>query len=71
MAITGVPSGEYAMKVYHAGYKVNDPYDTYLELGKPQQLTERQVEYIKKLNNGSPVLKEIIKITGGLKYDRL
>ena len=28
----------------------------------PKQLTKQQVEIIKKLNDGSPVLKEIIEV---------
>ena len=48
--------------MYKVGYHVNDPYSTYFELSRPKQLTKQQVDHIKKLNDGSPVSKEIIKV---------
>jgi xylan 1,4-beta-xylosidase len=44
---------------------VNDAYTTYLEMGKPGQLTRQQVEEIKKINDGSPVSTEIVKVQAG------
>ena len=41
---------------------MNDPYSTYLTLNKPKQLTKKQVEQIKKLNDGSPVSHEMVKV---------
>jgi len=60
--ITGIPAGNYLFEIYQTGYRVNDPYASYLDLNKPGQLTREQAYGIKKLNDGSPVLKEIIKI---------
>jgi len=60
--ISGIPEGSYALEIYQVGYRVNDPYSTYLTLNKPKQLTKKQVEQIKKLNDGSPVSHEIVKI---------
>ncbi len=60
--ITGVPDGNYALEVYKVGYRSNDAYTSYIDLGRPQQLTKQQVEQIKKQNDGSPVAKEIITI---------
>jgi xylan 1,4-beta-xylosidase len=61
--IAGVPEGSYFFEIYKVGYRVNDPYSTYLKMNKPKQLTKQQVDNIKKLNDGSPVSKEPIKIT--------
>lgn len=63
LEINGVPEGNYQLEIYKVGYKTNDPYTTYLTLDKPNQLTKAQVEYIKKQNDGSPVLKETVKVT--------
>ena len=60
--ISGIPEGNYLLEEYKIGYHVNDPYSTYFEMGRPRQLTKQQVDIIKKLNNGSPILKEIIKV---------
>ena len=54
--------GNYALEVYKVGYRRNDAYTSYYDLGRPNQLTGKQVEMIKKINNGAPVSSEIIKI---------
>jgi len=59
---TGVPEGNYSLEVYKVGYRCNDAYSTYFDLGRPRQLTKLQVGQIKKLNNGSPISGEIVKI---------
>jgi xylan 1,4-beta-xylosidase len=48
------------LETYKVGYRVNDPYTTYFDMGKPNQLTKEQVKKIKELNNGSAVLSEKI-----------
>jgi xylan 1,4-beta-xylosidase len=60
--ITGVPDGNYSLEIYKVGYRCNDAYTTYYDLGRPNQLTKQQVEQIKKINNGAPVTTEIIKV---------
>jgi xylan 1,4-beta-xylosidase len=60
--MTGIPKGAYTLEIYKVGYHVNDPYSTYLAMDKPKQLTKQQVDQIKKLNDGSPVSSETIKV---------
>jgi xylan 1,4-beta-xylosidase len=62
VSISGVPKGKYELEVYKVGYRSNDAYSTYFDMGRPGQLTKQQVEEIKRLNNGSPVSKETIKV---------
>jgi xylan 1,4-beta-xylosidase len=62
VTITGIPEGSYTLEIYKVGYHANDPYSSYLAMKKPTQLTKQQVEQIKKLNDGSPVSTEIVKI---------
>jgi hypothetical protein len=56
--------------LYKVGYRTNDAYTTYLDMGKPAQLTKQQVEQIKKLNDGSPVSKEIVKVKAGITFTK-
>ncbi|MCF8357911.1 MAG: hypothetical protein K9H26_04080 [Prolixibacteraceae bacterium] len=60
--ISGVPAGNYSLEVYKTGYRCNDAYTAYYDLGRPNQLTQIQVEQIKKLNNGAPISGEIVKV---------
>jgi xylan 1,4-beta-xylosidase len=66
--IEDVPEGNYSLEVYKVGYRCNDAYTSYYDLGRPNQLTKLQVEQIKKINNGSPVSAEIVKINAGMPF---
>jgi xylan 1,4-beta-xylosidase len=55
-------AGKYELKVYQTGYKINDPYTTYLDMGSPSQLTKQQVQTIKQKNNGAPVMQKTIVV---------
>ena len=68
--ISNIPEGSYSLEVYKTGYRCNDSYSTYLSMGKPLQLTGTQVEKIKKINDGSPVSKEIIRIEAGTTFSK-
>jgi xylan 1,4-beta-xylosidase len=60
---TNVPEGEYQLKITMVGYRNNDAYATYMQLGSPNQLTQNQVNVIKELNSGVPSVNEIIRIS--------
>ena len=68
--IANIPGGNYAVEIYKVGYHSNDAYSTYLSMGKPQQLTKQQVAQIKKQNDGSPFLKEIITVKDNATYTK-
>ncbi|MBN1998393.1 glycoside hydrolase [candidate division KSB1 bacterium] len=63
--ISEIPAGKYEVKIYKVGYRVNDPYTTYFDMGRPGQLTKEQVRKIKELNNGSAVSSEEINVENG------
>jgi xylan 1,4-beta-xylosidase len=63
-----VPEGRYAMEAYRVGYRSNDAHSTYISLGRPPQLSKRQVAEIKKQNDGSPFLKEVVHIQAGKSF---
>ena len=68
--ISNIPAGTYSFEVYKTGYRCNDAYTSYYDLGRPSQLTKNQVEQIKKLNDGSPISKEIITIKAGTPFSK-
>ncbi len=68
--IAGVPEGNYSLEVYKVGYRSNDAHTSYVDLGRPSQLSRQQVEQIKKLNDGSPVSSETVKIKAGSTFSR-
>jgi xylan 1,4-beta-xylosidase len=68
VGISGIPEGEYALEIFQVGYRVNDPYSTYLAMGKPAQMTRHQVDRIKKINDGSPVSRALITVPADGRY---
>ena len=68
--VENVPAGMYALELYKVGYKCNDAYATYLSLGRPAQLSSQQVSAIKNLNDGAPILKEIVEIKNGIPFSK-
>jgi len=68
ISISKVPAGIYSLEVYKVGYRCNDAYTSYYDLGRPKKLTRLQVEQIKKQNDGSPVEKEIVKVKEAISF---
>ncbi len=60
--VNNIPEGNYQLEIYKVGYKHNDPYTLYYQLGCPEQLTKRQVEFLKSNSTGLPDIKDLIKI---------
>jgi xylan 1,4-beta-xylosidase len=60
--LSNLPKGKYTMEVYKVGYRVNDAYATYRDLGAPNQLTKAQVAEIKSKNSGTPIESRSVKI---------
>jgi xylan 1,4-beta-xylosidase len=60
LRISGLKSGRYAATLYKVGYRVNDAYATYCDLGSPSQLTRAQVAFIKDKNDGSPLDRKVV-----------
>jgi xylan 1,4-beta-xylosidase len=68
--ISGIPEGSYKFEIYKTGYRTNDPYTEYFDMKRPSQLTKRQVEEIKRHNDGSPVSAGIVKINAEGKFEK-
>ncbi|HEY4788609.1 MAG TPA: glycoside hydrolase [Bacteroidales bacterium] len=68
--ISNVPEGNYSLEIYKVGYRCNDAYSAYLSMGRPTQLNKIQVEQIKKLNDGSPISKDIIMVKAGIPFTK-
>ena len=60
--LSGITAGTYQLEIYRIGYRQNDPYTAYYQLGKPSQLTRNQVEFLNSKSDGRPAVSELIKI---------
>ena len=68
--INDIPEGKYLLEICQTGYRVNDPYSSYLDLGSPHQLSVQQTKAIQQLNDGSPTEKQIVIIAPDKKFER-
>lgn len=63
LQIDSLKPGRYQASIYRVGYRINDPYSEYLDLGRPNKLTRDQAAKIKERCNGSPVKVETVTIS--------
>ncbi len=68
--LSHLPKGKYNVETYKVGYRVNDAYDTYRDLGSPAQLTQSQVAEIKSKNSGAPLEVRTVKIGRDGKFEQ-
>ena len=62
LSLSNLAKGKYTLELYKVGYRVNDAYATYKDLGSPNQLTKAQTAEIKAKNSGAPVETRVVKI---------
>lgn len=59
LALTGMKPGTYAMQVYRTGFKANDAYTRYLELGQPKRLDAAKVAQLHALTADRPETRQV------------
>ena len=70
LSLSHLARGKYTLELYKVGYRVNDAYATYRDLGAPDQLTKAQVAEIKSKNSGAPIETRAVKISGDGKFEQ-
>lgn len=70
ITLNGLKEGKYVLETYKVGYRSNDAYTTYLDMGSPAQLTKTQVEQLKTINDGKAISSEIISVGKGFELKK-
>jgi xylan 1,4-beta-xylosidase len=70
LSITNLPAGSYSLEIYQTGYRVNDVFTRYLNMGSPSQLTPGQVEILREQSSGDPESVATIQIEAGKPFTR-
>jgi len=60
--LKGVKEGRYTLNISQVGYRQNDAYTAYIDMGSPAQLTKAQVAALKAQATGKPAQKKNIRI---------
>ena len=63
LKFTSIPTGKYLCSVYKVGYRSNDAYTTYLDMGSPNQLDPAQVKAISEINSGIPESQAVVQVS--------
>ncbi len=65
------PNSAYRLEVYRTGYRVNDAYSAYIDMGSPKELTAAQLKRLDELTRDLPETNEAIQSTrdGTLKFN--
>ena len=69
LELSGIKNGKYRLEIYKVGYKENDPFTRYLEMGRPQHTSIQQEKELAGYSLGLPVSTSVITITNG-KFNR-
>lgn len=70
LRLAGLKPGKYTVRMYQTGYGINDPYTAYFKLGSPAQLTNEQVNLIKKQNNDQPSQQTTLTVDASGKLEK-
>jgi xylan 1,4-beta-xylosidase len=54
--------GAYRVKVHRTGFRTNDAYSAYIDMGSPKELTSAQLEELKNLTRDLPESDRVIKV---------
>jgi xylan 1,4-beta-xylosidase len=55
-------AGHYRLTVHRTGYRANDPYSAYIDLGMPKDLTPAQIAEMHKLTADTPEVDQTIEV---------
>lgn len=59
---SNIPQGKYTLEMRKVGYRANDAYTSYIDMGKPSSLNKEQVEKLKKQTSDLPMSTQSIEI---------
>lgn len=60
LSLSGLPPGRHAVSVRRTGFRHNDAYTAYLEMGRPEDLTPDQLTTLQGLTRDEPVMVEVV-----------
>lgn len=63
--IKNLVNGKYHLLLYKTGYKQNDIYTAYAEMGRPEKLSFSQIEKLKSLSTDAPTKSKKISVKNG------
>ncbi len=64
LRVAGLKPGSYRLRVRRTGYRANDAYSAYIDMGLPKTLTPEQLRQLEALTQDRPEIEKVIKVRG-------
>lgn len=68
VSVSHLKPGDYQMKVYRTGFRANDAYSAYIDLGAPKELSPAQLDRLKMLTRDLPETDCVVRVERGGSY---
>jgi len=69
LRVSGLAPGEYELTLSRIGYRSNDVYADFMQIGSPTWLSQQQVKDLTSKNSGAPVLQKRVTVAAGAALD--
>ncbi|HEX4736760.1 MAG TPA: beta-xylosidase [Allosphingosinicella sp.] len=68
LAFAHLRPGAYRLAVHRTGYRHNDAYSAYLDMGRPENLSPAQLAQLQALTRDEPETEKIVRVGAGGRY---
>jgi xylan 1,4-beta-xylosidase len=62
VSVRNLSSGNYRLRVHRTGFRANDAYSAYIDMGKPKDLTPAQLEQLNSLTRDLPEIDRVVRV---------
>jgi xylan 1,4-beta-xylosidase len=62
VSVRNLNSGSYRLEVHRTGFRANDAYSAYIDMGAPRELTAAQLDQLNSLTRDLPEINRVVKI---------
>ncbi len=64
LTVAGLKAGAYRLRVRRTGYRANDAYSAYIDMGAPKTLTAEQLGQLQAQTQDRPEIEKVIRVKG-------
>jgi xylan 1,4-beta-xylosidase len=69
LSVSHLKDGSYKLTVHRTGYRANDAYSAYIDMGEPKDLSRAQLEQLKNLTRDLPETDRVVEIGKNTSYE--
>ena len=62
VSFKNLSSGNYRLEVHRTGFRANDAYSAYIDMGAPRELTPTQLDQLNSLTRDLPEINRVVKV---------